>query len=178
MSGILTLSENFWKQRKSETSFDLDVDYQRFKARGSLNAEQRLVYDTVMGHLLTQDRSQDRCQLFLHVHGDGGAGKSYLINLLACCTHGCCAGIRYQAPLCCFSASPSHQQSFGRSPPSTCLLFYKASSYNKEVQGVEAQGRNAYMRFDKTVCRRSWRSSCRCLAVYERPVNEYNHLPL
>ena len=61
MSGILTLSENFWKQRKSETTFDLDVDYQRFEARESLNAEQRLVYDTVNDQELAEFADALRC---------------------------------------------------------------------------------------------------------------------
>jgi hypothetical protein len=58
---------------------DLDVDDQPLEARDSLNPEQRLVYDTVMDHFLTQDPSQ----LLLHVDGGGGTGKSYLINLLS-----------------------------------------------------------------------------------------------
>ncbi|KID83314.1 ATP-dependent DNA helicase PIF1 [Metarhizium guizhouense ARSEF 977] len=49
------------------------------EARDSLSPEQRLVYDTVMDHFLTQDRSQ----LLLHVDGGGGTGKSYLVNLLS-----------------------------------------------------------------------------------------------
>ncbi|XP_044716381.1 PIF1-like helicase domain-containing protein [Hirsutella rhossiliensis] len=39
----------------------------------------RLVYDTVMDHFLTQHASQ----LLLHVDGGGGTGKSYLINILS-----------------------------------------------------------------------------------------------
>ncbi|KAM4062456.1 PIF1-like helicase [Hirsutella rhossiliensis] len=70
---------DFWKQRKAENPFHLDVDHQPLEARDSLNPEQRLVYDTVMGHFLTQACSQ----LLLHVDGGGGTGKSYLINLLS-----------------------------------------------------------------------------------------------
>ncbi|KID84375.1 ATP-dependent DNA helicase PIF1, partial [Metarhizium majus ARSEF 297] len=73
------LRGNYWKQRKAESSFPLDVEHQPLEARDSLNPEQRLVYDTVMDHFLTQDRSQ----LLLHVDGGGGTGKSYLINLLS-----------------------------------------------------------------------------------------------
>ncbi|XP_044718785.1 PIF1-like helicase domain-containing protein [Hirsutella rhossiliensis] len=73
------LHGDFWKQRKAESPLHLDVDHQPLEARDSLNPEQRLVYDTVMGHFLTQACSQ----LLLHVDGGGGTGKSYLINLLS-----------------------------------------------------------------------------------------------
>ncbi|OAQ96606.1 hypothetical protein LLEC1_06670 [Akanthomyces lecanii] len=66
-------------QRKAESAVDLTVEHQPLEARDSLNREQRLVYDTVMGHFVTQDRSQ----LLLHVDGGSGTGKSYLINLLS-----------------------------------------------------------------------------------------------
>ncbi|KJZ70051.1 hypothetical protein HIM_10555 [Hirsutella minnesotensis 3608] len=71
------LHGDFWKQRKAENPFHLDVDYQPLEVRDSLNPEERLVYDTVTGHFLTQGCSQ----LLRHV--DGGTGKSYLINLLS-----------------------------------------------------------------------------------------------
>ncbi|KAJ3506470.1 hypothetical protein NM208_g16071 [Fusarium decemcellulare] len=71
------LNSDYWKQRKAENTLDLDVDNQPLEARDSLNPEQRIVYDTVMGHFLTQDPSQ----LLVHVDGGGGTGKSYLINL-------------------------------------------------------------------------------------------------
>ncbi|KJZ72876.1 hypothetical protein HIM_07820 [Hirsutella minnesotensis 3608] len=73
------LHGDFWKQRKAENPLHLDVDHQPLEARDTLNPEQRLVYDTVMGHFLTQACSQ----LLLHVDGGGGTGKSYLINLLS-----------------------------------------------------------------------------------------------
>ncbi|KAM4061206.1 PIF1-like helicase [Hirsutella rhossiliensis] len=60
-SGILT--GDYWKQRKAENPMSLE----------------RLVYDTVMDHFLTQHASQ----LLLHVDGGGGTGKSYLINILS-----------------------------------------------------------------------------------------------
>ena len=73
------LRGNYWKQRKAESSSRLDVEHQPLGARDALNPEQRIVYDTVTGHFLAQDRSQ----LLLHVDGGGGTGKSYLINLLS-----------------------------------------------------------------------------------------------
>ncbi|KAF6517647.1 hypothetical protein HZS61_003208 [Fusarium oxysporum f. sp. conglutinans] len=62
------LNGDYWKQRKAENLLDLDVDDQPLEARDSLNPEQRLVYDTVMDHFLTQNPSQ----LLLHVDGGGG----------------------------------------------------------------------------------------------------------
>jgi hypothetical protein len=76
-SGIL--NGDYWKQRKAANPLGLDVDHQPLEARDSLIPEQRLVYDTVMDHFLTQNPSQ----LLLHVDGGGGTGKSYLINLLS-----------------------------------------------------------------------------------------------
>ncbi|KAM4063188.1 PIF1-like helicase [Hirsutella rhossiliensis] len=76
-SGILT--GDYWKQRKAENPMSLEVDDQPLDARDSLNPEQRLVYDTVMDHFLTQHASQ----LLLHADGGGGTGKSYLINILS-----------------------------------------------------------------------------------------------
>lgn len=73
------LNGDYWKQRKAKNPMDLDVDDQPLEACDSLNPEQRLVYDTVMDHFLTQDPSQ----LLLHVDSGGGTGKSYLINLLS-----------------------------------------------------------------------------------------------
>ncbi|KAM4058363.1 PIF1-like helicase [Hirsutella rhossiliensis] len=55
-SGILT--GDYWKQRKAENPMSLEVDDQPLDARDSLNPEQRLVYDTVMDHFLTQHASQ------------------------------------------------------------------------------------------------------------------------
>ncbi|KJK78206.1 hypothetical protein H634G_06379 [Metarhizium anisopliae BRIP 53293] len=66
-------------EQEAESSLPLDVEHQPLEARDSLNPEQRLVYDTVVDHFLTQDRSQ----LLLHVDGGGGTGKSYLIKLLS-----------------------------------------------------------------------------------------------
>ncbi|KAF5128364.1 hypothetical protein E5D57_009303 [Metarhizium anisopliae] len=73
------LKGDYWKQRKAANRLALDVDYQPLEARDSLNRDQRLVYDTVIDHFLTQESSQ----LLLHVDSGGGTGKSYLINLLS-----------------------------------------------------------------------------------------------
>ncbi|OWT42329.1 ATP-dependent DNA helicase PIF1 [Pochonia chlamydosporia 170] len=82
------LNGDYWKQRKTGNRLDLDVDHQPLEARDSLNRDQRLVYDTVMDHFLTQESSQ----LLLHVDGGGGTGKSYLINLLSAHLQAAAAG--------------------------------------------------------------------------------------
>jgi hypothetical protein len=45
---------DYWKQRKTRNRLDLDVNRQPLEARDSLNRHQRLLYDTVMDHFLTQ----------------------------------------------------------------------------------------------------------------------------
>ncbi|KAF5127214.1 ATP-dependent DNA helicase pif1 [Metarhizium anisopliae] len=82
------LNGDYWKQRKAANRRNLDVDHQPLEARDSLNRDQRLVYDTVMDHFLTQESSQ----LLLHVDGGGGTGKSYLINLLSAHLQAAAAG--------------------------------------------------------------------------------------
>jgi len=54
-------------------------EYVGLEMRDTLNREQRLVYDTVIGNS-QQDRAD---QLLLQIDGGGGTGKSYLINILA-----------------------------------------------------------------------------------------------
>ncbi|KAM4061636.1 PIF1-like helicase [Hirsutella rhossiliensis] len=44
--------------------------------RNTLNTQQRLVYDTFMGHF----QAQNPAQILLHVDGGGGTGKSFLIK--------------------------------------------------------------------------------------------------
>ncbi|KAM4058148.1 PIF1-like helicase [Hirsutella rhossiliensis] len=202
---------DFWKQRKAENPLHLDVDHQPLEARDSLNPEQRLVYDTVMGHFLTQACSQ----LLLHVDGGGGTGKSYLINLLSAHLQAASGGRgrlfgisgttlhsllhlpinKDFKPLSAIDkaqlqkklkdvkylivdeksmlglrqlswiddrlreAFPNRNEEFFgglnillvgdffQLPP----VLQKPLYYDKEVQGVEIKGRNAYRRFDKTV---------------------------
>ncbi|XP_044716016.1 PIF1-like helicase domain-containing protein [Hirsutella rhossiliensis] len=47
--------------------------------RNTLNPQQRLVYDTFMGHF----QAQNPTQVLLHVDGGGGTGKSFLIKVLS-----------------------------------------------------------------------------------------------
>ncbi|XP_044714581.1 PIF1-like helicase domain-containing protein [Hirsutella rhossiliensis] len=137
------------------------------------------VYDTVMGHFLTQACSQ----LLLHVDGGGGTGKSYLINLLSAHLQAASGG--RGTPV--WRAAPTGvagNQISGTTLHSLLHLpinkdfkplsaidkaqlqkklkdvkylivdeksMLKPLYYDKEVQGVEIKGRNAYRRFDKTV---------------------------
>ncbi|KAJ3455288.1 hypothetical protein MRS44_013888 [Fusarium solani] len=201
------LNSDYWKQRKAENTLDLDVDDQPLEARDSLNPEQRIVYDTVMGHFLTQDPSQ----LLLYVDGGGGTGKGEGDTCLACCANGGVAGNQISGttlhsllhlpinkdfkPLSPVDktqlqkklkdikyliideksmlglrqlswiddrlreAFPNRNEEFFgglnillvgdffQLPP----VLQKPLYYDKEVQGVEIKGRNAYRRFDKSV---------------------------
>ncbi|KAM4067814.1 PIF1-like helicase [Hirsutella rhossiliensis] len=47
--------------------------------RNTLNPQQRLVYDTFMGHF----QAKNPTQILLHVDGGGGTGKSFLIKVLS-----------------------------------------------------------------------------------------------
>ncbi|KAM4067788.1 PIF1-like helicase [Hirsutella rhossiliensis] len=158
---------DFWKQRKAENPLHLDVDHQPLEARDSLNPEQRLVYDTVMGHFLTQACSQ----LLLHVDGGGGTGKSYLINLLSAHLQAASGG--RGTPV--WRAAPTGvagNQISGTTLHSLLHLpinkdFKPLSAIDKaqlqkklkdvkylivdEKSMLEIKGRNAYRRFDKTV---------------------------
>ncbi|XP_044716520.1 PIF1-like helicase domain-containing protein [Hirsutella rhossiliensis] len=54
----------------------MDVEDLPSEARDTLNAEQRIVYDTIVGHFQCESEEQ----ILLHVDGGGGTGKSYLIK--------------------------------------------------------------------------------------------------
>jgi hypothetical protein len=49
------------------------------EARDSLNPEQRIVYDTFIGHF----QRNIHTQILLHLDGSGGTGKSFLIKVLS-----------------------------------------------------------------------------------------------
>ncbi|KAK8912376.1 ATP-dependent DNA helicase pif1 [Metarhizium anisopliae] len=124
------LRGNYWKRRKAESSFPLDVEHQPLEARDSLNPEQRLVYDTVTDHFLTQDRSQ----LLLHVDGGGGTGRDRgeRHTCLACRTHGRCrkSDIRHHLAL---AASPSDQQGL------QAALRHRQGPAPEEAEGYSRQ---------------------------------------
>ena len=56
-----------------------EAEYVPLDARDTLNTQQRLAYDTVIGH--SQQGNSD--QLLLQIDGGGGTGKSYLIKILS-----------------------------------------------------------------------------------------------
>ncbi|EAQ89410.1 hypothetical protein CHGG_06029 [Chaetomium globosum CBS 148.51] len=68
-------SGKYWDLLKVEhPSMAGDVEHIPLKARDTLNREQRIVYDTIMGHL----ERDNVPPILLHVDGGGGTGKSYM----------------------------------------------------------------------------------------------------
>ncbi|EAQ86310.1 hypothetical protein CHGG_07563 [Chaetomium globosum CBS 148.51] len=73
-------SGKYWDLLKVEhPSMAGDVEHIPLKARDTLNREQRIVYDTIMGHL----ERDNVPPILLHVDGGGGTGKSYMVNMLS-----------------------------------------------------------------------------------------------
>ncbi|KJZ70452.1 hypothetical protein HIM_10154 [Hirsutella minnesotensis 3608] len=70
---------DYWRQRIAQNPLHMDVEDLPLEARDTLNPEQRIVYDTFVGHF--QCGSEE--QILLHVDGGGGTGKSYLIKVLS-----------------------------------------------------------------------------------------------
>ncbi|EMT66854.1 DNA repair and recombination protein pif1, mitochondrial, partial [Fusarium odoratissimum] len=129
-----------------EDEFELEIHEE------PIAEEQRIVYDTVMGHFLTQDPSQ----LLLHVDGGGGTGKSYLINLLSAHLQSATAG--RGTPV--WRAAPTGvagNQISGTTLHSLLHLpinkdFKPLSPVDKtQLQKKLKDIKNAYRRFDKSV---------------------------
>ncbi|EAQ84302.1 hypothetical protein CHGG_10706 [Chaetomium globosum CBS 148.51] len=73
-------SGKYWDLLKvKHPSMAGDVEHIPLKARDTLNREQRIVYDTIMGHL----ERDSVPPILLHVDGGGGTGKSYMVNMLS-----------------------------------------------------------------------------------------------
>ncbi|KAI8401489.1 hypothetical protein FOFC_18358 [Fusarium oxysporum] len=70
---------DYWRQRIEQDRLDMDVEDLPLEVRDTLNPEQRIVYDTFVGHF--QCGSEE--QILLHVDGGGGTGKSYMIKVLS-----------------------------------------------------------------------------------------------
>ncbi|KAM4061719.1 PIF1-like helicase [Hirsutella rhossiliensis] len=70
---------DYWRQRIAQNPLYMDVEDLPSEARDTLNAEQRIVYDTIVGHFQCESEEQ----ILLHVDGGGGTGKSYLIKVLS-----------------------------------------------------------------------------------------------
>ncbi len=70
----------YWDLMKREfPHLTNNIEHIPLTACNTLNREQRIVYDTIMGH--AQQRNAP--PILLHVDGGGGTGKSYMINMLS-----------------------------------------------------------------------------------------------
>lgn len=69
----------YWKQLQADNPQNFDIEDIPWEACDTLNPEQRIVYDTVMGHFMQCIQTP----LLLHVDGGSGTGKSFLINMLS-----------------------------------------------------------------------------------------------
>ncbi|KAI8396624.1 hypothetical protein FOFC_21172 [Fusarium oxysporum] len=70
---------DYWRQRIEQNRLYMDVEDMSLEVRDTLNSEQRIVYDTFIGHF--QCGSEE--QILLHVDGGGGTGKSYMVKVLS-----------------------------------------------------------------------------------------------
>ncbi|KID81497.1 ATP-dependent DNA helicase PIF1 [Metarhizium guizhouense ARSEF 977] len=73
------LRASYWKDLIASHPIANDVEVLGPQWRDRLNPQQRLVYDTCMGHFLAKTPAQ----ILLHVDGGGGTGKSFLIKVLS-----------------------------------------------------------------------------------------------
>ncbi|RYC77871.1 hypothetical protein BFJ63_vAg19255, partial [Fusarium oxysporum f. sp. narcissi] len=70
---------DYWRHFIEQHRLYMDVEDLPLDVRDTLNPEQRVVYDTFIGHF--QSGSEE--QILLHVDGGGGTGKSYMIKVLS-----------------------------------------------------------------------------------------------
>ncbi|KAM4061960.1 PIF1-like helicase [Hirsutella rhossiliensis] len=88
------LRDGYWKDLIASHPMANDVEVLGPHWRNSLNPQQRLVYDTFMGHF----QAQNPTQILLHVDGGGGTGKSFLIKVLS--SHLQAAALPNLSPIC------------------------------------------------------------------------------
>ncbi|KAM4067595.1 PIF1-like helicase [Hirsutella rhossiliensis] len=88
------LRDSYWKDLIASHPMANDVEVLDPHWRDQLNPQQRLVYDTFMGHF----QAQNSTQLLLHVDGGGGTGKSFLIKVLS--SHLQAAALPNPSPIC------------------------------------------------------------------------------
>ncbi|OAQ61323.1 ATP-dependent DNA helicase PIF1 [Purpureocillium lilacinum] len=74
-----TVQGDYWRQCIAQNRLHMDVEILPLEVRDTLNPEQRIVYDTFVGHF--QCGSEE--QILLYVDGGGGTGESYLIKVLS-----------------------------------------------------------------------------------------------
>ncbi|KJZ68845.1 hypothetical protein HIM_11763 [Hirsutella minnesotensis 3608] len=86
--------DSYWKDLIASHPIANDVEELGPHWRDQLNPEQRLVYDTFMGH----SQAQNPAQILLHVDGGGGTGKSFLIKVLS--SHLQAAALPNPSPIC------------------------------------------------------------------------------
>ncbi|KJZ70977.1 hypothetical protein HIM_09632 [Hirsutella minnesotensis 3608] len=88
------LRDSYWKDLIASHPMANDVEVLGPHWRNTLNPQQRLVYDTFMGHF----QAQNPTQILLHVDGGGGTGKSFLIKVLS--SHLQAAALPNLSPIC------------------------------------------------------------------------------
>ncbi|WAO96950.1 ATP-dependent DNA helicase [Fusarium falciforme] len=86
--------DSYWKDLIASHPIANDVEVLGPHWRDQLNPQQRLVYDTFMGHF----QAQNPAQILLHVDGGGGTGKSFLIKVLS--SHLQAAALPNPSPIC------------------------------------------------------------------------------
>ncbi|KAJ3454665.1 hypothetical protein MRS44_013265 [Fusarium solani] len=86
--------DSYWKDLIASNPIANDVEVLGPNWRDQLNPQQRLVYDTFMGHF----QAQNPTQILLHVDGGGGTGKSFLIKVLS--SHLQAAALPNPSPIC------------------------------------------------------------------------------
>ncbi|KJK85516.1 hypothetical protein H633G_10640 [Metarhizium anisopliae BRIP 53284] len=207
------LNGDYWKQRKARNRLDLDVDHQPLEARDSLHRDQRLVRcrqegDTaaptgVAGNQISGTTLHSL--LHLPINKDfkplSAVDKTQLQKKLKDIKYliideKSMLGLRQLSWIDdrLREAFPNkNEEFFGglnillvgdffQLPP----VLQKPLYYDKEVQGVEIKGRNAYRRFDKSVFLKAklddqevarFANALRVYATKDR-VNEYNHYHL
>ena len=79
-----TVNPNYWKYHKNlDERVDTFVDFVPLQENSSLNTEQRQIYDLFINKYQQILEGTDVNQLLVNIDGEGGSGKSYLINMLS-----------------------------------------------------------------------------------------------